>query len=119
MQVVADVALAERGAFRQGEGAHPVGDGAGGVEGQPNHAHLRAVAVGYHNLVALLDEIHQRRGGVCHPLALLRRGAAQSVAPKGNYNACHSISPISNFSCYYLCHSGSLCSCKEKWGDLW
>ena len=60
-----------------GQGGH------GGVD----HAHLGAIAVGHHHLMALLDQIHDGLGRVTDGGHLLRQIVPQRVAAQGDDDA--------------------------------
>ena len=94
LQVVADVALAHGNADR--ERARDVLLGVGSRElghGLLDHAHLRAVAVRHHDLVALLDEVHDRARRVLDRLHLLRQVVAQGVATEGDDDSLRHLMP--------------------------
>ena len=77
LQVIADIALAHGAALGEG---HVALDGAGlggGGQAQVDHAHLGAVAVGHHYLVAGLGDQPE----------LLLGGFAQGVAAQGDDDA--------------------------------
>ena len=52
--------------------------------GDVDHAHLGAVAVGHHHLMAFFDQVHDGLGRVLHGDHLLRQIFAQSVAAQGD-----------------------------------
>ena len=87
LQVIADIALAHGAALGEG---HVALDGAGlggGGQAQVDHAHLGAVAVGHHYLVAGLDQVHNGTGGLGDQPELLLGGFAQGVAAQGDDDA--------------------------------
>ena len=82
--MVADVALGHSAALGERHiGLDGLGLG-GGAQTQVDHAHLRAVAVGHHHLVAGGDQIDDGLGGLGDQLELLGSGVAQSVAAQGD-----------------------------------
>ena len=84
LQVIADIALAHGGADGHGGyGVRGVLPGEGG-HGDIDHAHLGAVAVDDHHLVALLDQVHNGFGRVLHSGHLLRQVFAQGIAAQGD-----------------------------------
>ena len=84
LQVIADVALGHGAALGEGHvGLDGLGLG-GGAKTQIDHAHLRAVAVGHHHLVAGGDEIHDGTGSLGDELELLGGGIAQCVAAQSD-----------------------------------
>ena len=85
--MIADIALAHGAALGEG---HVALDGAGlggGGQAQVDHAHLGAVAVGHHYLVAGLDQVHNGTGGLGDQPELLLGGFAQGVAAQGDDDA--------------------------------
>ncbi|MPN61674.1 hypothetical protein SDC9_209416 [bioreactor metagenome] len=62
--------------------------------GQVDHAHLGAVAVGDHNLMALLNEVNDGFCGVLHSDHLLGQIVAQGIAAQCKHNALHRDHPF-------------------------
>ena len=83
-QLVADVALGHGAGLgeRHLGGLAVVGRRVG--ERVVDHAHLRAVAVGDHDVDAVTDHVNDVLGGVLHQLELLLRRVAQSVASQSD-----------------------------------
>ena len=87
LQVVADVALGHGAALRE---RHIGLDRLGlrrGAQTQVDHAHLGAVAVGDHHLIAGGDQIHDGLGGLGDETQLLGGGVAQRVAAQRDNNS--------------------------------
>ena len=94
LEMVADVALAHGAALREG---HRRLDGARlrrRGHTKVNHAHLRAVAMGDDNVVALLNEVYDRGRSSGDELELFFRGVAERVAAQRDHNFCHKSLPL-------------------------
>ena len=88
LQVVAYVALAHGNADGERAGDVLLRVGAGQLgHGGLDHAHLGAVAVGYDDLVASLDEVGDGLGSLLDGYHLLGKIVAQGVAAEGDYYA--------------------------------
>ena len=96
LQIIADIALTHGHAHGQG---HHIGRGfllAIGGEGILDHAHLGAVAVGYHHRVPGFYQIRNGLGGLLYRQHLFRQIFAQRVAAQGDDDSfTHTVAPHS------------------------
>ena len=94
LQMVADVALAHRAAFREG---HLRLDGASfrcRAHAQVDHTNLRAVAMGDDDFIALLDQVDNGLCGFRDQLELFLGGVAECIAAQCNHNTGHNKLPL-------------------------
>ena len=89
LQMIADIALAHRAAFRERHiGLDRLGF-RGGAHAEIDHADLRSVAVRDHDLVARFDQIDDRFRRFAHQFELFIRRVAQRVSAEGDDEFLH------------------------------
>ena len=94
IQVIADIGLTHSAADGQRREALRVVFVGESGHGIVDDADLRAVAVGHHDLVALLDEIDDGAGGGFYGAGLLGQGGAQRVAAQCDDDFAHFNLPL-------------------------
>ena len=82
--MIADIALAHGGTFRQGDFGDVVGGAAAFGKGILDHAHLRAVAVGNDDLISVGDEVDEGRHRFFDVFFLFFGIIAESVAAQSD-----------------------------------